>query len=210
MRTTDVGRRAHLQRGPDLRRFLRLTRPAALLRSQAAQPTKKAVPPACTCRERVQSSKMARSKHRPPPATSRRTPRLTATFGQVDEEDCHWRQLREPSRPAMLNTLTGTIDNFQLSGEDAEQQTWSVNLDGDIDTENAGTASRHCQWWWRCRHVQRHLPWSECGCGQRSHSAPHRGRRVQRQLRQRHRGRRLRRAEAIVHASSFRISSMRP
>ena len=63
--------------------------------------------------------------------------RLMATFGQVDEEDCTGANCGTIASN-MLNTLTGTIDNFQLSGE--EPNDWSVNLDGDIDT-GAGTAS---------------------------------------------------------------------
>ena len=54
---------------------------------------------------------------------------LTATFGQTTEEDI---------APNMLNTLRGTIDNFDLSG--GETQGWSVSLSGDI-AEDAGTAA---------------------------------------------------------------------
>ena len=52
------------------------------------------------------------------------------------------------------NTVTGTIDNFQLSGE--EENAWSVALKGTID----GTVvDGHGQWRrsWR-RLIQRHLP----------------------------------------------------
>ena len=38
----------------------------------------------------------------------------------------------------MQNTVTGTIDNFELSGE--EENAWAVNLEGEIDTDD-GTAS---------------------------------------------------------------------
>ena len=55
--------------------------------------------------------------------------RLTATFGQTVERDI---------APNQLYRLTGTIDNFALSGE--EENDWSVTLAGAIDMA-AGTAS---------------------------------------------------------------------
>ncbi len=55
--------------------------------------------------------------------------RLTATFGQTAEQDI---------APNQLYMLTGTIDNFMLSGE--EDNDWSVTLAGAIDMA-AGTAS---------------------------------------------------------------------
>ena len=62
---------------------------------------------------------------------------LTATFGQVlaDSND----QNSGTIAPNMLNTLTGTIDDFQLAGH-TQGPGWSVALQGDI-TEIAGTAS---------------------------------------------------------------------
>jgi hypothetical protein len=58
---------------------------------------------------------------------------LTATFGQVNDAEGDG-----TIAPNMLNTVTGTIDNFELSG--GEAQTWSVALAGDIDN-TAGTAA---------------------------------------------------------------------
>ena len=55
--------------------------------------------------------------------------RLTATFGQTAERDI---------APNQLYRLTGTIDNFMLSGE--EDNDWSVTLAGEIDMAK-GTAS---------------------------------------------------------------------
>ena len=57
---------------------------------------------------------------------------LTATFGQVDAVGCC---RMGPSTcgtiaPNLLNTVTGTIDNFVL--EHGEANTWAVNLQGDI------------------------------------------------------------------------------
>ena len=64
---------------------------------------------------------------------------LTATFGQVNND-------ADPPvgtiAPSLLNTLTGTIDNFDLSG--GEYNEWAVNLQGDIDTADgdaSGTAN---------------------------------------------------------------------
>ena len=57
---------------------------------------------------------------------------LEATFGQVGVGD------DATIAPNLLNTLTGTIDNFDLSG--GEANSWAVNLQGDI-IENDGTAS---------------------------------------------------------------------
>ena len=63
---------------------------------------------------------------------------LTATFGQtVDDEDTPANE-GDTIVPNLLNTLSGTINNFQLAGE--EENEWSVNLQGGIDT-GAGTAS---------------------------------------------------------------------
>ena len=56
---------------------------------------------------------------------------LTATFGQDGNIP-----------PNMLNSLTGTIDQFELSG--GETNDWSVNLQGSIDAANgraSGTAA---------------------------------------------------------------------
>ena len=77
---------------------------------------------------------------------------LMATFGQVPVSDTDDTGTLAPN---LLNTVSGTIDNFVL--ENDEQQAWAVNLQGDI-TENAGTAAGSGQWRWRRRHVQRHLP----------------------------------------------------
>ena len=55
--------------------------------------------------------------------------RLTATFGQTTAQDI---------APNQLYRLTGTIDNFELSGD--EDNDWSVTLAGAIDMA-AGTAS---------------------------------------------------------------------
>ncbi len=64
---------------------------------------------------------------------------LTAYFGQtVDDPDTAG--VNEAGRipPAMLNSLSGTIDNFVLSGGEAND--WSVNLaQGDVNAD--GTAS---------------------------------------------------------------------
>ena len=60
---------------------------------------------------------------------------LKATFGQVNAGDPPLGTIA----PNLLNSITGTIDNFALSG--GEQNDWSVNLaKGAIDTSN-GTAS---------------------------------------------------------------------
>ena len=61
---------------------------------------------------------------------------LTATFGQVPVSDT---DTTGTIAPNLLSTLTGTIDDFDLSGHD-EGPGWSVTLQGDI-TESAGTAS---------------------------------------------------------------------
>ena len=58
---------------------------------------------------------------------------LKATFGQVDNE-----ANEGTIAQSLLYTLTGTIDNFDLSG--GEANLWAVNLEGDI-TENDGTVS---------------------------------------------------------------------
>ncbi len=58
--------------------------------------------------------------------------RLTATFGQVQVSDTD----TDGTIPAsMLNSITGAIDKFVLSG--GEANVWSVELSGDIDTTNA-------------------------------------------------------------------------
>ena len=64
---------------------------------------------------------------------------LTATFGQV-HEGTDPSDTNEPGTIAqsLLNTVTGTIDSFELSG--GEANTWSVALEGDIDATN-GTVS---------------------------------------------------------------------
>ena len=61
---------------------------------------------------------------------------LTATFGQI--------AVGQPNEnsipPSLLNTITGTINNFDLSGDEAND--WSVNLaKSDGETFAAGTAS---------------------------------------------------------------------
>ena len=61
---------------------------------------------------------------------------LTATFGQVPVSAT---DTTGTIAPNLLNTVTGTIDNFDLSGHD-EGPGWSVSLQGDI-TEGDGTAS---------------------------------------------------------------------
>ena len=62
---------------------------------------------------------------------------LEATFGQVPVSDM---DTEGTIAENLLNTLTGTIDNFDLSG--GEVNLWAVNLKGDIDiTANDGTAS---------------------------------------------------------------------
>ena len=61
--------------------------------------------------------------------------RLTATFGQVQVSDTD----TDGTIPAnMLNSITGAIDKFVLSG--GEANAWSVALSGDIDTTD-GTFS---------------------------------------------------------------------
>ena len=57
---------------------------------------------------------------------------LTATFGQVGVGE------EATIAPNLLNTLTGTIDNFDLSGGEVNE--WAVNLKGDI-TPDTGIAS---------------------------------------------------------------------
>ena len=52
---------------------------------------------------------------------------LTATFGQVNNAADVG-----TIAPSMLNTLTGTINNFEL--QHGEENAWSVNLQGAIDT----------------------------------------------------------------------------
>ena len=64
---------------------------------------------------------------------------LTAYFSQtVDDTDTTGVDESGQLRPADLNTVTGTIDSFRLSG--GESNAWSVALKGDIDTAE-GTAS---------------------------------------------------------------------
>ncbi len=58
---------------------------------------------------------------------------LTATFGQVNDAAGEG-----TIAPNLLHTLRGTIDNFMLSGGEANM--WSVALHGDI-TASSGTAS---------------------------------------------------------------------
>ena len=62
----------------------------------------------------------------------------TATFGQVNDEGGEG-----TIAPNMLNTLTGTIDNFELFPSGGQQEgpnEWAVNLQGDIET-GAGTVT---------------------------------------------------------------------
>ena len=64
---------------------------------------------------------------------------LTATFKQtVDDDLTTTVDESDAIAPNLLDTLSGTIDKFQLSGGDENE--WSVNLQGDI-TPNDGTAS---------------------------------------------------------------------
>lgn len=60
---------------------------------------------------------------------------LTATFSQTTADDVGG---ADQIAPNMLDTLTGTIDNFELSGGEANR--WSVTLSGDI-MDSDGTAS---------------------------------------------------------------------
>ena len=60
---------------------------------------------------------------------------LKAYFGQVPVSDT---DTTGTIAPNLLNTVTGTINNFELSG--GEANAWAVNLTGDIDVD-AGTAS---------------------------------------------------------------------
>ena len=80
---------------------------------------------------------------------------LSATFGQVH---CgRWAvHLREPSRPTCSTTVTGTIDNFTLSG--GEAQDWSVNLARGAITTGTGIHDRHGRRWWSFRFLQRYIP----------------------------------------------------
>ena len=62
---------------------------------------------------------------------------LTAHFGQtVDDDDTTDVNEAGQIAPNLLDTLSGTIDKFELSG--GESNEWSVNLQGDITT-NTGT-----------------------------------------------------------------------
>ncbi len=64
---------------------------------------------------------------------------LTAYFGQtVDNPATTGVDETDSIAPRLLNTLSGTIDNFELAG--GEENTWAVNLQGEI-TEGDGTAS---------------------------------------------------------------------
>ena len=64
---------------------------------------------------------------------------LTATFKQtVDDLATTTVDEADSIAPSLLDTLSGTIDNFELSG--GEENAWAVNLQGDI-TDNAGTAT---------------------------------------------------------------------
>ena len=72
---------------------------------------------------------------------------LTAYFGQTVDDTVTTPNVNEGGQivPALLNTLTGTIDNFNLSG--GEDNAWAVSLQGDrlnIDTTD-GTASGMAQ-----------------------------------------------------------------
>ena len=58
---------------------------------------------------------------------------LTATFGDVVVEQ------KGTIAPNLLNTLTGTIDNFVLQHE--EENSWSVNLQGAIDADDGTVTS---------------------------------------------------------------------
>ena len=62
---------------------------------------------------------------------------LKATFGQVLDDQA---TPEGTIAPNLLDTLTGTIDNFMLSADGEAMNTWSVELDGDINDSN-GTAT---------------------------------------------------------------------
>ena len=70
---------------------------------------------------------------------------LMATFGQtVDDTTTTNVNEADTIAPNMLNTLTGTIDNFVLSG--GEANTWSVSLQGRQNiTAGSGTATGMAQ-----------------------------------------------------------------
>ena len=63
---------------------------------------------------------------------------LTATFGQTVEDEDTPAIEGGTIAPNLINTLSGTINNFQLSGGDENE--WSVNLQGGIMPDD-GTAS---------------------------------------------------------------------
>ena len=63
---------------------------------------------------------------------------LMATFGQVNAEGCEGDNCGTIAG-SLLNTLTGDITNFALSGK--EYKPWAVNLQGDIDTSNGTVTS---------------------------------------------------------------------
>ena len=59
---------------------------------------------------------------------------LTASFGQITTEPNI-----STIAPAHFNTITGTIDNFELAG--GEEQNWSVELMRSLPYDTAGTAT---------------------------------------------------------------------
>ena len=64
---------------------------------------------------------------------------LTATFKQtVDDSDTDNVNEAGQIAPNLLDTLKGSIGNFELAG--GESQNWAVNLDGEIN-DGEGTAS---------------------------------------------------------------------
>ena len=64
---------------------------------------------------------------------------LTATFSQTVDDPATTVDEAGQIAPNMLNTLTGTINNFRLSGHD-QGPGWSVALQGDITTSD-GTST---------------------------------------------------------------------
>ena len=133
--------------------------------------------------------------------------RLTATFGQTAERDI---------APNQLYMLTGTIDNFVLSGR--EDNDWSVTLAGAIDMA-AGTASGTAEGgvmgldgsFSAAFHgsVEPVDHDDDPNTPAVAPHPPHCGRRVQRQLQQRVGGGRLRRAQTTVASGRLCDSRLR-
>ena len=81
---------------------------------------------------------------------------LNATFGQV-EDDANVGTIADN----LLNTLTGTINNFKLSG--SEENEWSVSLQGATGNINTGHRRRigRGPGRRRCGCAELHLPWPD-------------------------------------------------